>query len=396
MRHGRADHDTLKQLERVVLGARAIPPGRVVRWANAGRRRLRTLHRRSAPPPLQVLEALFAPFDAHVLRALVELGIPDRLVDEMAIADLAGALGCDPIKLERLLRFAAGRGYVSLDPGGRVGPTGITEALRADAPAPWRGWVQFATSPWFDAAWRRLADSLATGADTPFEFAHGTGFFDYTTTVDPGAGETFDRAMAAGATLQAIGLARTLDWRSVATVCDVGGGSGAALDTLQRYRPDVRATLFDLPEVIARCDFADRGDGRQRSVVAGSFFDAVPPGHDRYLLLAVVHDWDDDRAVAVLATVARAMGPDGEAVVVETIASDQPRSDVAADTDLLMFVLATGRERTEHQYRQLFERAHLDVHDARLLPTGATAFTLRNRPRPPTDPAARATTPPSP
>lgn len=396
MRHGRADRDTLKQLEREVLGARAIPPGRVVRWANAGRRRLRTLHRRSAPPPLQVLEALFAPFDAHALRALVELGIPDRLVDDMAIADLAGTLGCDPTRLERLLRFAAGRGYVTLDRRGRVGPTGVTEALRADAPAPWRGWVQFATSPWFDAAWRRLADSLTAGADTAFELAHGVGFFDYTTTVDPGAGETFDRAMAAGATLQAIGLAHTLDWRSVATVCDVGGGSGAALETLQRYRPEVTATLFDLPDVITRCDFAARGDGGQRAVVAGSFFDAVPPGHDRYLLLAVVHDWDDDRAVAILATVASAMGPDGEAVVVETVAAERPGSDVASDTDLLMFVLATGRERTEHQYRQLFERAHLDVHDTSLLPTGATAFTLRNRRRPPADPAAAAATSASP
>ena len=375
-----ATKDELRQLERDVLGAPAVPPGRIAGWANTARRRLLGLHRRSAPPPLQVLEALFASFDAHALRVLVELGIPDALGEHTTIAELAGRIDCDPTKLERLLRFAAGRGFVAFDRKGRVGPTGVTAALQSDAPAPWHGWVRFATSEWFDAAWRRLGPSLRPDAGHSFELAHGTDFFDYTTAVDPEAGATFDLAMASGATLQAIALAHTLEWDETRSVCDVGGGDGTALSTLQKYFPGLRATLFDLPTVVERCEFAASDEGPARSVVGGSFFEEIPAGHDRYLLLAIVHDWDDERVVAILRNVRDAMGTDGEAVVVETIASEAPRHDFASSSDLLMFVLASGRERTEDDYHRLYERARLVIRRQQLLPTGATAFTLRPRP----------------
>jgi len=370
----------LRQWERQVLGAPAVPPSRVASLANGLRRRLLGLHRRSAPPPLQLLEALFASFDGHVLRALVELDLPDKLTGPTTVEELAGQTGTDRDGLDRLLRFAAARGLVGFDRKGRVTPNGVTAALRSDAPAPWRGWVGFATSDWFDAAWRRLVPSLEPDAPGAFTLAHGVDFFDYTT-ANQEAGRVFDEAMAAGATLQAMGLARILDWTAVDSVCDVGGGNGAALEVLLRYHSSLRATLFDLPSVVELSDFGRPGErDSPRSVVGGSFFDGLPSGHDRYLLLAIIHDWDDDNAVSILANVADAMGSQGEAVVVETVASEHPRDDFAAASDLLMFVLAGGRERTEQQYRRLFARAGLSISGQQLLPTGATAFTLRTNP----------------
>lgn len=367
------DRAAVRSFERAVLGAPVVPPGRAAGWASAVRRRLAGLNRWSAPPPLRVLEALFASFDTHVLRALIELDIPDLLTEPSTVESLAHATGCDPDRLDRLVRFAAGRGFVGFDRRGRVTPTRVTAALRSDAPAPWRGWVRFVSSDWFDAAWRHLTPSLATGARSAFVLAHGAEFFEHTTAVDPLAGEAFDQAMAAGATLHGIALARSLDWSEVRSVCDVGGGTGAALDVLARYHPDLRTTLFDLPAVIERTDPGPTCG----EVVGGSFFDEVPPGHDRYLLLAIVHDWDEDQAATILGNVVDAMDDDGEAVVVETVATDRPRDDFAAMSDIMMFVLASGQERTGDHYRRLFDAAGLYVHDEQLLLTGATAFTLR-------------------
>lgn len=364
---------SLRRFERDALGAPVIPPPAIARWATALRRRLLGVHRRLAPPPVQVLEALFSSFDAHVLRALVELGIPDELQKPSTISELAERVGADPTRLERLLRYAAARGLVGLDRRGRVRSSPVTDSLRGDAAAPWRGWVRFATSDWFDASWRNLSAAVKPEVPTAFELAHGTDFFGYTTEIDPEAGVVFDQAMAAGATLQGIVLSRALDWDGVETVLDVGGGYGATLGVLQRYHPHLSATLFDLPEVVERARF----DGDGRSIVGGSFFDGLPAGHDRYLLLAIVHDWDDNRAIAILTNVAAAMGPEGEAIVVENVASERPRDDFAAASDLLMFVLATGRERTVDQYRRLFGDAGLRITRQRLLATGATAFTLR-------------------
>ncbi len=371
-----ASRRELRAFERAVLGAPVVPPGRAAQAMGALRRWVLGAHRTAAPPPLVVLEALFARFDGHVLAAMVALGLPDRLDRPIAVDDLAVCIGADPDRLGRLLRYAAARGFVRLDRAQRVRANGVTRALRSDAVAPWRGWVEFATSDWFGAAWDALPGSLAAGSAPPFEAAHGHDFFAHTR-LHPGAGAAFDRAMAAGAALQAIGLAHTLDWDDVGTVCDVGGGTGSALAVLHRYAPHLDVTLLDLPEVVARAAFDE--DAPHRRIVGGSFFDAVPEGHDRYLLLAIVHDWDDERARAILDNVRRAMPAHGRVIVVETVAAERPRDDVATASDLLMLVLASGRERTVEQYAELFGGAGLDVVGTHLLPSGSTAFELAGR-----------------
>jgi hypothetical protein len=40
-------------------------------------------------------------------------------------------------------------------------------------------------------------------------------------------------------------------------------------------------------------------------IVGGSFFDGVPAGADAYIMRAVLHDWDDERSVAILENIRR-------------------------------------------------------------------------------------------
>lgn len=44
-------------------------------------------------------------------------------------------------------------------------------------------------------------------------------------------------------------------------------------------------------------------------MVAGDFFESVPEGGDAYVLKDIVHDWDDDRAIAILRNCRRVMAP---------------------------------------------------------------------------------------
>jgi hypothetical protein len=321
---------------------------------------------------------LFAAFDTPVLGAIVALDLPDLLDEPRSIEELATLTGSDPDRLERVLRYAAARGFVAFTRSGHVKANGITKALRSSAEAPWRAWVEFASSPWLTATWPHFAASLASGEPSAFELAHDVDYFTYLTTHSD-AGATFDDAMAAGATLQAIGLSRSLPWDDVKTVCDVGGGTGATLQVLLRYHPHLEVTLFDLPAVTARARFGETAGPPARIITSGSFFDGVPTGRDRYLLLAILHDWDDERATALLGRVGEALPDNGRIVVVENVASDQPRDDFAAASDLLMLALASGRERTEAQYEALFAAAGLKIDRASTLPTGSTAFELAGR-----------------
>ena len=116
-----------------------------------------------------------------------------------------------------------------------------------------------------------------------------------------------------------------------------------------RQYPSVRGTLFDQPHVVP-------ADG-PFEIAAGSFFeDVIPRAADVYVLKWILHDWDDDRAVAIPCNVADAMHPGGHVLVVERDLADA----AAVWVDLQMLVMVGGRERTEAEYAALFEQAGLD------------------------------------
>jgi hypothetical protein len=141
-------------------------------------------------------------------------------------------------------------------------------------------------------------------------------------------------------------------WSGDETVVDVGGGNGSLLAELLRRRPGLRGIVFDLPET--NRDEAALGERIQ--FVEGSFFDAVPRG-DVYVLSTILHDWDDERATAILRTI-RAAAPQGaRLVVLETVIPPGNEPEGAKWLDLLMLALFAGRERDERQWQALLERA---------------------------------------
>lgn len=162
------------------------------------------------------------------------------------------------------------------------------------------------------------------------------------------------------------------------SVCDVGGGTGATLEYLLTAHPHLQGVLFDLPEVVAnpRPALSDGPLAERCRIVRGSFLDEVPRGADRYLLLAIVHDWDDDHAQRLLANVARAMTPSSRTIVVEGVLADRPRDDLVQALDLLICVIATGRERTAAQFEALYHASGLRLGRAHALATGFVAFEL--------------------
>jgi hypothetical protein len=150
-------------------------------------------------------------------------------------------------------------------------------------------------------------------------------------------------------------------------IVDVGGGFGhlaiATIAILQSY-PQAAATVLDLPDVIALAERHAAGEDptvRTRlAFVAGDMFVEVPPG-DTYVLKSLVHDWDDERCVRVLGNCAAKLPPDGRVLCVDRVLP--PLGDTGAAgaklLDMLMMVSLPGRERTEREWRALYERAGL-------------------------------------
>ncbi|HLE28700.1 MAG TPA: methyltransferase [Anaerolineales bacterium] len=160
----------------------------------------------------------------------------------------------------------------------------------------------------------------------------------------------------------------------------LGGAYGALLVAILTAHPRLRGILYDLPHVIAgarprltAAAVTDRCDA-----IAGDFFAAVPNGGDSYLLKHLLHDWDDDRCIAILKNGRRAMPGDGRLLVVEVIIPPNNEPDYGKYLDLNMLVLLRGQERTEAEYRKLFAATGFAL--SRVVATPAEVSVIEGRP----------------
>ncbi|HEV7523790.1 MAG TPA: methyltransferase, partial [Acidimicrobiia bacterium] len=299
-----------------VVGVPVLPPARVAAAVEQTRAAIGRVHRALVPPPVRILDAMLAPLDAAVLGAICSLGLPDQLRRGVALAPLAEQLEVDVDRLTRLVRFAHTRGWVRLDRRGRVHPTRVTRFLRRRHPGGWAGWVDFASSA-------DVLGALAVlGRDPrvldPFAAANGAPFFEWCAT-HPERQVAFDAAMSAGGRMHGLALARVLDWSDTRRVCDVGGGSGELLRVLLGAHPRLEGVVTEIPSVAVRIEPTER-----LTVRAADAFEFAEPGCDRYLFVNVLHDWSDDDAVRLLATVRRSAPESSEVVVVESERRPRP------------------------------------------------------------------------
>ena len=360
-----------------ILGVPRLPPGVAARAVTRWRAALARLHRFTAPPPLRILEAVMGSLDLAALAALCRLDIPDRLAGSVSVAHLAAAGDLDEARLTRLLRYAASRGWLRMDRRGRVRANAVTMFLRRDHPGGWRAWVEFAAGAEVTGALAELDVSMRPRGDA-FEAANGAAFFDWMA-AHPERHERFDAAMEAGARMHGLILAQALDWSSSRRVCDIGGGTGALLTVLLSAHLHLEGVLLDLPTVVGRARAHPR-----MVAVPGDAFDAIPPGCDTYLLVNVVHDWDDDAVITLLRQAARALAGASagdvdvrRVVIVENDFDAAPRDDMATRSDLLMLALSSGGgERTAGSLARLASEAGLQISRSLALASGDTAHVL--------------------
>jgi hypothetical protein len=274
------------------------------------------------------------------LAAVVDAGVPEALGDgPRPVSELQG----DPDTLHRLLRALASDGvFQETEPG----VFAHTEQSRLLLEPSWSEFAHLFGGVFFEAT----TDLDASTVDAPFPSRFGTGFWQWLAE-HPAERAAFDAAMAGERGGPAERLA-ALKWREGEVVVDVGGGNGSLLTELIQRRPELRGIVLDLPETVRDEDAL----GDRIEFVEGSFFDAVPEG-DAYLLSGILHDWPDHDAARILRTIRAAAPPHARLLINESVIAPGNEPQGAKWLDLLMLVLAGGRERDEKRWRELFESA---------------------------------------
>jgi len=231
-------------------------------------------------------------------------------------------------------------------------------------------------------AWNELEYCVRTGDPVFRKRGLDDPFTDPARTPEDNA--TFDAAMADFTKLAAIAVAAAYDFARLRTVVDVGGGNGALLIGILNAHPDLHGIVFDQPHAAERAHthIAESGLAKRCEAVGGDFFKEVPKGADAYLLKHVIHDWNDDRAVTILKNCHRAMGKNGKLLIVEGVYPariDQSlASRGAAANDVNMLVNTGGRQRSEAEFRALYNAAGFKL--LRIVPTQGRVSVIEGAP----------------
>ena len=304
--------------------------------------------------PEQVLRSMMIGFQlTQMVYVAVKLNLADRLASGPAtIADLAKAVGAHEDSLYRLLRTLAGFGVFAEDDGRRFRLTPAAEPLRSGVPGTLRHAIEARGEDWTWRAWGALLESVKTGK-TGFEIAYGKNTFDWFGE-NPAAARIFDAMQGDLTARTATAVAGAYDFANARTIVDVGGGNGTLLSAILDRYAAARGVLFDLPHVVKSASSAIGAKfGNRCTLVGGDFFKAVPEGGDVYVLKSILHDWDDARARAIVASCHRAMKPGAALLVVEDLVCGPNVRCEAKLGDLNMLARTGGRNRTEPEYRQL-------------------------------------------
>jgi SAM-dependent methyltransferase len=313
----------------------------------------------------------------QIVRAAAMLGLCDALASgPLEAAELAPRLGADPGLLRRLLRALSAFGVLTEAADGKFSNTELGDLLREDTAGSLRNVALGMAEDASYEAWKELPGAIRDGS-LPFQRAHGGKSFWEVIQADPDVSARFNAYMVARTEAFASQLLTAFDFSGCGHVVDIGGGNGALIAQVLATHAALRGTIFDLEPGLDGADayLRKRGVRDRCQLVAGDFFESVPEGGDAYLLRHILHDWDDDRAAAILATCRRGMRPGAALLVIDHFlphrAADTLEDRYSFTLDLQMHVFFGARERTEDDLRQMIDSAGFRVE--RVEPTRPTS-----------------------
>lgn len=310
------------------------------------------------PPPIAMLQLISGFWISRCIYVAAKLGIADLVKNESKTAEeLATATGTHPPSLFRVMRALSSVGVFSQDENNRFAITPLSETLRSDIRGSLRAFAMTELGEEHYPAWGELLHSVRTG-EIAFNHAFGMPVWEFFAK-NPDNAKIFNDAMS-GMTAQANeAILSQYDFAGIKTLMDVGGGHGGLITSILQRHPGMRGILFDSPQVVegAQATLDAAGVNDRCQLVGGSFFESVPEGGDAIVLKWIIHDWNDEQSVTILKNCHRALSDKSTLILVEAVVPASNEPHFSKFIDLNMLVMTGGRERTEEEFRALYDAA---------------------------------------
>lgn len=320
-------------------------------------------------PQQQIVRVMHGYIGSAALYTATQLGVADHLTaGARDVAELAALCGVQEDGLYRVLRLLASLGIFAELPSRHFSLTPSAQLLRKDQPGSLQGIVAFLPDPMHFRVYANLLPSLS-GRVPAVELTLGQPVFEYLAK-HPQYSEIFNAAMTSLSASAAQAAIEAYDFGRFDTLVDVGGGHGELLLSILRACQRAHGIVADLGHVAegARARIEAAGLAARCEAVACDFFQSVPEGGDAYLLKLILHDWDDEHAVRILQTIARAMAGRRAAVcILDSVIPEGSEPAYGKFIDIEMLTFTGGRERTAAQFRDLLARGGFEL--TRIVPT---------------------------
>lgn len=291
---------------------------------------------------------------SRALYVAADLAIADHLQEQpLPIETLAERSSSHPKSLKRLLRFLILNGVFTKDAQGLYTNNQLSLFIKKNHPQSIRPLLLHDDPTRWDA-YGHLGYCIKTGKPS-FDILYEKNYFDYVSNY-PLLSQRFDEAMNIVSEQEDTVIAQKISFGGI--VADIGGGQGKLLHKIKQYQPDVKEMiLFDLPQVVEH--IANLSSSIKP--VKGSFFDPISIDADVFILKRILHDWDDDRALAILKNVAQTMKSTDKLYVIDAIVDRCADQKLITDIDLRLFAIFGGQEREFAEFENLFKQCGLTI-----------------------------------
>lgn len=284
------------------------------------------------------------------LHIVAELGVADQIASTPVSARaLAQSCQANEGALYRVMRALSSHNIFERTEDG-FSHTALSLPLRSDHPQSARAFIRMIGLPFGWNSLLHLEHSVRSGEIAALKF-DPEGLWHYFQQ-NPGEGALFNDAMESRALALIPAVLNAYDFSPFDSVTDVGGGKGHLLRAIFDSVPGVRGILFDQPHVVAAVPASDR-----MQVVGGDFFRGGIPSSNAYILMQVIHDWNDEQARQILQSVRRAAEPGARLLLIESVLPETSQAHPANGLDILMLVFVGGKERTRKEYAALLKSA---------------------------------------
>ncbi|XP_021747247.1 trans-resveratrol di-O-methyltransferase-like [Chenopodium quinoa] len=315
--------------------------------------------------------------NSMALKCAVELGIPEAIHKHgkpITIDELARALLIHPSKapslhqLMRLLvhsKFFATKTLTNNNNGDETLLFDLTlnsQLLLKDhpltqAPLTLMGADLLVANPAHNfATWFQNQDVKTF--ESPFYFTYGRHLYEGVPSDDTKFNDLFQQAMKSDSQMIARVLLTSNEFKGVMhgveSLVDVGGGDGTMASSIAVAYPDVKCTVFDLPNVVEGIQRKEKVENL--TYVAGDMFEAIP--HAQVILLKwILHNWSDENCINVLKRCKEAIpsrDKGGKLLIIDMVVGIPSNNLNQFLADVNMMSVLGGKERTEQQWKYLF------------------------------------------